>query len=307
MKKWLLVAGIIVLFLVGLDFFLPASGSYRQDVSFASNARAVSRQMIEQGDVKWWPGLAKNDTLTYDEILFLLKEKRFSGLIMPVHYKGLHAETFLNVLPLSHDSVQLSWLVKGEKENFFQRLRHAPARLQLHQSMKEMLEKIAAHFSATENLYKWNIKNDVVHDSTLVSTTGRYASYPTIDEVYILVANLQQYASRSDAKVTGAPMLNRIEKNTDGYYIAQVAIPVSKVLPDSGNIRYKWMLPYGNILSADVKGGPATIEAAFEEMKTYMEENNRTAPAMPFQSLVTNRQTEPDTSKWITKIYWPVM
>lgn len=307
MKKWLLVAGIIFLFLVALDFYLPASGSYRQDVSFASNARAVSRQMIEQGGVKWWPGHANNDMLTYDDILFRLKEKRLSGLMMPLRYGSLHAETFLNILPLSHDSVQLSWLVKGEKENFFQRLRHAPARLRLHRSMKEILDKIAAHFSETENLYNWHIKNDVVRDSILISTSGRYVSYPTIDEVYNLVANLQQYASRSEAKATGAPMLNRIEKNPDGYYTVQVALPVSKVLPDSGNIHYKWMLPYGNILSADVKGGPATIEAAFEEMKTYMEENNRTAPAMPFQSLVTNRQTEPDTSRWITKIYWPVM
>jgi hypothetical protein len=29
-------------------------------------------------------------------------------------------------------------------------------------------------------------------------------------------------------------------------------------------------------------------------------------PAIPYQSIITNRLTETDTTKWITKIYQPI-
>ena len=36
-----------------------------------------------------------------------------------------------------------------------------------------------------------------------------------------------------------------------------------------------------------------------------MTDNALSSPAIPFESLVTNRMQEPDTSKWVTKIYYP--
>jgi hypothetical protein len=67
------------------------------------------------------------------------------------------------------------------------------------------------------------------------------------------------------------------------------------------------MLGGGNILAAEVKGGPHTIGRGFEVIEKYTEDHNRIAPAMPFQSMVTDRRREPDTSRWITKLYLPVM
>ena len=67
------------------------------------------------------------------------------------------------------------------------------------------------------------------------------------------------------------------------------------------------MLGGGNILVTDVKGGPYNIAKAFEAVEKYTEDHNRMAPAIHFQSLVTDRRQERDTSKWITRIYWPVM
>jgi hypothetical protein len=42
-------------------------------------------------------------------------------------------------------------------------------------------------------------------------------------------------------------------------------------------------------------------------MKAYMKDFKLTSPAMPFELLVTNRANEPDTSKWVTKIYYPIL
>jgi hypothetical protein len=42
-------------------------------------------------------------------------------------------------------------------------------------------------------------------------------------------------------------------------------------------------------------------------MELYISDHERVPPAIPFLSLVTNRMLEPDSSKWITLIYYPVM
>ncbi len=63
----------------------------------------------------------------------------------------------------------------------------------------------------------------------------------------------------------------------------------------------------GNILVTKVKGGTSIAAVAFEQIKKYADDYERHAPAIPFYSLITNRLKEPDTAKWVTKIYFPVM
>jgi hypothetical protein len=60
------------------------------------------------------------------------------------------------------------------------------------------------------------------------------------------------------------------------------------------------------VLRAEVKGGNATVEEALHQMKIFISDYQKTAMAIPFESLVTDRSKEPDTSKWITRIYTPV-
>ena len=65
------------------------------------------------------------------------------------------------------------------------------------------------------------------------------------------------------------------------------------------------MLP-GTALTTEVKGGPAAIRTAFLQLENYITDYQREAPLIPFESLVTDRLHEKDTSRWITRIYYPV-
>jgi hypothetical protein len=67
------------------------------------------------------------------------------------------------------------------------------------------------------------------------------------------------------------------------------------------------MLGGGNILITEVKGGQNEITNAYKQIQNYVSDYNRSAPAIPFESLVTDRRKEPDSSKWITRIYYPVI
>jgi hypothetical protein len=65
------------------------------------------------------------------------------------------------------------------------------------------------------------------------------------------------------------------------------------------------MVP-GRFLKTEVTGGPYIIEHAHKMMQQYFEDYKRTSMAIPFEYLVTDRSKEPDTAKWVTRIYGPV-
>ena len=144
-------------------------------------------------------------------------------------------------------------------------------------------------------------------DSILVSTYGIFKNYPSTEDIYNLIGKLKTYIKNESAEETGLPMLNIITPDSTGNYIAKVAVPVNKRLPSFGNITYKWMLAGGNILVTEVKGGKSEIDKAFAQIENYISDRGYVAPAIPFLSLVTDRMKEPDSSKWITRIYYPIM
>jgi hypothetical protein len=90
-----------------------------------------------------------------------------------------------------------------------------------------------------------------------------------------------------------------------GLFKTEVAIPVNKAIPQNKIYLIKRMVP-GKILVAEIKGGDYSAREALRQMHIFMTDNNLSSPAIPFQSLITNRMEEPDTLKWITKIYYPV-
>jgi hypothetical protein len=65
------------------------------------------------------------------------------------------------------------------------------------------------------------------------------------------------------------------------------------------------MIP-GKILVTEVKGGNYTTGEALKQLDIYLDDNHLSSPAIPFESLVTDRSQETDTAKWVTKIYYPI-
>jgi hypothetical protein len=62
----------------------------------------------------------------------------------------------------------------------------------------------------------------------------------------------------------------------------------------------------GNILVGEVKGGTYTVISGEQNLTNYVNDHKKMSPAIPYQSLVTDRLLEADTSKWVTKLYYPV-
>jgi hypothetical protein len=304
----LLVIGFSVLYLG-----LPASIPIKETVQFSNSAKAIARALFDEKTwPQWWPQDKKPNVFSaaqfsYNGNQYTLVEKKLSSLLFSVQHKKDCVMTELVLIPAARDSVELNWITAVKASaNPLDRLQKKRWAGQLSTDLQALLQKMRSYYANTDHLYGLHIEETTVVDSTLIFTTANSKEYPTTEVVYRMIDKLKAFAQKKAARQPGMPMLN-ITENANGSYTTKVALPVDKKLPDEGDIQYRWMLGGGNILVTEVKGGPEQIKKAFAAMEQYVDEQNRIAPAIPFQSLVTDRRAEPDTNKWITKLYWPVM
>jgi hypothetical protein len=309
MRKWIAVFVILLLVLLCAYWLIPGKTNVHQKTIVPVNTRAFAREILdEQKWQQWWPGKqTRSSSFKFKENTYRLEEKKLSSLMITINNGTDSLSTELIFVPLQSDSIELSWNgIKNSNTNPLHRLQNLSWTKNLDADINLLLQKIRSFYSNEDNLYGFHIEKALVADSNLISTSTTTRAYPTTEVIYALVDKLRNYIQKNEAKELGYPMLN-IYKNPDSFYLVRVAIPTDKKLNNSGDIQYRWMLQGGNILVTEVKGGQQQIERAFIKMENYVEDHRRIAPAIPFQSLVTDRRQEPDTNKWITKVYWPVM
>ena len=312
MKRFLIFFFILcVVILAIITFILPSNTSFSKKIYIKTNVNVVNRFLFNDTNwIKWWPaGLQNNLTANNkkgdkEDYAFIPRKQMYGGIIIGVKNNNTEYNTTANLFTINKDSVSIVWDFLMQKTNnpyykiknyFFSRTVKKDAATIL-ESLKTFLEK-------NENIYGLTIKKITVTDTILIAKKYKSTAYPSTQLIYDLVQQLKNYISLNDAEQTSFPMLNI--KYDGGYYNTMVAIPVNKILPNEGDISLKIMIP-GNILVTEVKGGNFTTNKALKELESYMDDNDLNAPAIPFESLITNRIQEPDTSKWVTKIYYPI-
>jgi hypothetical protein len=262
----------------------------------------------------WWPksenkGYVQSEApgFPFKGNIYRVIDKRLTSILISISTGKDSLLSELLFIPSNDPFMSLNWIAEMEApSNPFERVKAFFGTKALAKDMKIILQSLEKHYASEKNIYGLDIKKEFVQDSLLVSSFFIAEEYPGAAEIYRLVDRLKTYVARNGARQTGAPMLNITTSDSSTYY-TKVALPVDRKLKDSGDIQYRWMLGRGDILIAEVAGGTNSINNAFREMEHYVTDYRRQAPAIPFQSLVTDRRLVSDTSKWITKICWPVM
>jgi hypothetical protein len=309
MKKLLSVLAIvIVLLLAGLYIFIPSNLNIVYYTKFKSPASATERYLSQKEKWNaWWPGTMNPDSsFSYKGYTFFSSKPQPNTIKVDISSKTDTLLTFIALLPLTRDSVGISWM-RGEKasSNPVLRFQQYTRRKRLKATMREILDSLHVFMEKQENVYNIGISQTMVTDTLLVTTKSISDHYPSTAEVYQLIGQLRSYISAQGAKAVNPPMLY-VHRTDDNRIQTQVAIPVNKPLPDAGNIAFKRMVP-GKILVAEIKGGLRAVREAFAQMEFYVEDYEKTSPAIPFEMLVTDRSQESDTTKWVTRIYYPVL
>ena len=311
MKKWfLLIIVLLMILAVSVYLFIPNFVSISFSLPVNATRDGIYRKLQDEKNWNnWWPEKNNNkaNQFFYHGFQYSLDDRKVTSLIISISKNNIKAITSLDLISINNDSANLVWQgVLPTSYNPIKRLQKYFVVKQINKDIGSLLKNMQSFFSRPENIYGFTIRQEPVVDSILVSTFAISKDYPSTVFIYHLLDQLKEYIKNQSAKETGYPMLN-INTEDSINYLTRVAIPVDKELKSSGNISYKHMLGRGKILVVEVKGGSGAINNAFYQMKNYVNDYQRVAPAIPFLSLVTDRMKEPDSSKWITRIYYPVM
>jgi hypothetical protein len=312
-----ILIGILILcllFVAAVYIFIPGKLEIVTVENVNCNVTGAFRKL---GDFntwqKWWP--QSEDSFGRDkksQPSFFLKGyhfqptgKFYNSVGISINNDNVSAESRLNIIRLSLDSAILIWkceLYSGL--NPFAKIEKYREAKKLKSDMADVLEKLGSYLGKKENIYGINLHVTMSQDSTLVAIKKPTDTFPSTVEIYDLIKQLEKYILLQGAKENNFPMLH-VKRSGNKNFETMVAIPVNRELPGNSQIFFSRFVPW-KVLTAEVKGGNSAVEEALRQMKLYINDYQITSMAVPFESLVTNRMNEPDTTKWITKIYTPV-
>jgi hypothetical protein len=316
MKKLVIgIIGLILLFMLVVYVYIPSKVYISNQVVIEATQRPTQQFLLdEKGWTDWWP-----DTVTTGSTLkkgfmhngygYSIAEKYLSGIIVSTQKGDETFRSLVSLIPIGRDSIKISWTQTLETGmNPFQRIAQYRKAGKLKENMNAILGSFRSFIDKEENVYHISIQHAIVSDTLLVTTKTILQREPEQADIYRLVDKLQQFVAKEGAAVTNPPMSHsrRAEIDPSKNIELMVALPVNKVLLNEGDVAFKRMVP-GSVLVTEVKGGPAAIKRAFTQLDNYVQDHHYDSPAIPFESMITNRFQQPDTTQWVTKIYYPIM
>jgi hypothetical protein len=305
MKKILIaLVLLIVCLLAAVYLFIPGKIQLRATISLNAAFPAVSRTLIDKNNWKrWWPG---EPLFNYDNQTFSIRDQALGICVINIHSGNDTINSMLELVPVRNDSMTITWHAEQEtSSNPFLRLSRYRQAATSEKNMNKILQSMKVFFEKTINIYGFEIKRTLVADSVLISMRRSFEQSPTVQEIDAMLRDLRKYIAQNGALEKNSPMLN-VVKLDSSHYEAMTAVPVDRALPPTKEFAPKFLLKGGNILEGQIQGGPTTIENSLRELENYRSDYLLTSPAIPYQLLITDRVKEADTTKWITKLYYPI-
>ncbi len=174
-------------------------------------------------------------------------------------------------------------------------------------NMQTVFDSLCSFADLTKNIYGFPIMRTTFTEVILIANRFNSTAYPTTKIIYSVIDKLRQYLFKQGATEKYYPMMNTIEFDSSKYE-TMVAISIDKIIPANKDFFISRMVPMKDrFLETQVTGGKVSIEKANTAIEKYMTDHSLSAPARPFEILVTDRSKETDTSKWITRIVYPSM
>lgn len=295
--------------LAGVYFFIPSSITVQAHQSMRAPSIRISAFIENQQQwKKWWPVSSTNgpeQQFKFNNNNYSLGRKTENVIEILARIGDSTLSSRMLIAAISTDSTVIDWSVSlNSNHNPVKKFRNYLNSKKINADFQVILNALKAYVEKQENVYGMQIVRERVKDTVLVATRSVFPHYPNTGEVYAMVAKLKSYIESEKASETNFPMLHVVKSDSSSYE-TMVAIPTNRPLPGKGAIELKRMVP-GFILRGEVKGGPYTTIYGLEQLENYRYDNRYVSPAIPFALLVTDRSKEPDTAKWITRLYYPV-
>lgn len=309
MKKWILVfVSVIIICIISTFVFIPSSLKVSGYQTAPVPAGSISRVFERGGNFsKWWPGEKINDSIfSFQDTRYSVLKSNALGISISASKNDFSVTGEINTIVVGRDSaaIILDYQSFNAGYNPIKRIENYFKAVRLKKQSEIILSAFKQFATDKKNIYGLDIIEAKVKDSSLISTKKYFDHYPTNKEVDDLINKLKQHIAANGGVIKDYPMLN-IHINEDKKYEAMVAIPLLKDIPVKGDIIIKKMI-LGNILEAKLTGGDFSINNGMNALKNYAKDHEKVSPAIPFQLMITDRNRETDTTKWVTVVKYPV-
>ncbi|MEP6464858.1 MAG: hypothetical protein ABJB05_01070 [Parafilimonas sp.] len=315
MKKWLLlIIAFLVICIVCIYIFIPSTIAISDIVTAKATRDGTYRVLTATSEWrKWWVYETRNANnikvadgkFIYNGYTYKLQEPGYNSMLVSIGKDDNNLSSNISILQLETDSIVIMWQSSLQTTNNpFEKIHQYFAAVDVKKNMTEILEHLKVFVEKDENIYGIKIVKGTVKDTSLITTKQMFAIQPTMNDVYRMIGILKDYAHKNNCRQTDVPMLN-ILHDSDKYRV-MVGLPINKEVPASSTVSYVKMTN-GNFMVTQVQGGSATVQNALNELQLYFSDYNKTSMAITFQYLVTDRIEQTDTTKWITKVYAPVL
>jgi hypothetical protein len=314
MKRILLLIFLVLLLcLVAVYAFIPANIKMSNEARTPTIPKNIAQCLQDAGAWrKWWPGpqttSSGSSEFMFGSYNYKLVEPFTDGAEIVLNKAGTSFSSRIFIIPSGKDSSLVEWqtlLTAGY--NPIQRVVHWFEGKDIRNTIQPVLNSLVNFAANTKNIYGFPIVRTTFTDTILAATKFSSGGYPTTEVIYNGIDRLKKKITDDGANEKDFPMLN-VQQTDSNRFETTIAICVNKEIKNEGKIFVSRMVPMKDrFLRTEVTGGPASIKNAHEAVKNYMEDRFLSAPAIPFEILVTDRRNETDTSKWKTVIFHPSM
>jgi len=313
MKK-LLLALILILLLscIGLVIFIPAQLEVSQLTNIGCMVNGANRALQDENKwQRWWPKNAKegNNSLNeyhYNGYNYAVIKKLYNRFEVQTKASEKSYTGTITLLPFSNDSVHVLWnYVIPTSANPFNKISEYWKARKFRKNAEAILSSLKQFLEKTENVYGIKISSTSTDKIYLAATTSIFPRYPDPADIYQMIEKLRDEISRQQLRETGRPMINNTALDSTRFE-TMVAIPVDTIIHETKDINMRRIVTI-KALVATVKGGPGKIQEALAQLNQYAIDHKLFSPAIPYETIVTERWKEPDTSKWVTTIYQPLL
>ncbi len=120
-----------------------------------------------------------------------------------------------------------------------------------------------------------------------------------------LYGELMGYIMQYRLQMTGPPYAKYYNWEPGEIVVLEAGFPVAKEYKGKGRIMATELAP-GNVVTATHYGPYSTFEKTYEAIDEYIIEFGNVIDGYPWEVYITCPAKEPDSTKWETKIYFPV-
>lgn len=299
---------LVIVFFAFIYFFIPNKIIVTGEYIIPQTGNSVIRGLMKtQSWNKWVPAKSiEGNSFILTEGKLEVIESLVSTVQTNFTIGDFNTPVSFSAVAIGQDSSLLKFeaVVDNRHISPIQRIQDYWISKKVKSQMNKVLDAAVKNYSTTNGIYGFNIIEDHVKDSVLVTTHKTFTDTPNLVQLYEMIHLLETHIQKNTGIIHGAPMVNITRLGVQEVF-AQVAFPLANTIPEAANLEIKKMV-LGNILTVKVLGDNKEVAHAFDETKNYLHDKLKMSPAMPFIVYNTNRLLEKDAKKWVSTIYYPV-